>query len=178
MTTTTMLACEGVAGVELWPPLVTKSHRYRIIHELLKGARGVARNYKCIQCEDPAREWAWQRGEDPNLISSYEPMCRSCHLLYDLTTEWITAIRKSLTGSKRANHTPETKVKLSLALQGNRNGLGKNLGNRNGAKLTVDNVNEIRMKYTTGEYTQGALAEEYGVTQSTVGRALRHESWN
>lgn len=51
------------------------------------------------------------------------------------------------------------------------------IGERNGwAKLTEDEVLELRRRYGNGE-RQRALAVEFGVTVMTVNRAIRGESW-
>ena len=48
--------------------------------------------------------------------------------------------------------------------------------NANSAKLTEVKVVEIRSKYNAGS-TQRALAKEYGVTQPTIGYAVRGDTW-
>ena len=45
------------------------------------------------------------------------------------------------------------------------------------AKLTQVSVDEIRAKYARGDVSQRALAAEYGVAQSLVGRVINHQSW-
>lgn len=45
------------------------------------------------------------------------------------------------------------------------------------AKLSFAQVQEIRKRYAGGSVTQVVLAEEYGVTYRTVGRAVRGRSW-
>jgi hypothetical protein len=75
--------CEGVAGVEFFEPLVYNSPEYQRVHRHVRETYGDAIEYGCIQCGEQAVEWAWQHGEDPNLITSYEPMCFKCHDLYD-----------------------------------------------------------------------------------------------
>jgi len=51
-------------------------------------------------------------------------------------------------------------------------------GERHGmAKLTRDNVQEIRKLYRTGRYTQRKLAEMFGVTQCPITRVLNHTGW-
>lgn len=44
-------------------------------------------------------------------------------------------------------------------------------------KLTQSKADKIRSRYVAGGITQEALAVEYGVTQPTVGRVVRGESW-
>ena len=43
--------------------------------------------------------------------------------------------------------------------------------------LTDDGVREIRRLYATGEYTQQALADMYGVAQSTVSDIIHRKLW-
>ena len=47
----------------------------------------------------------------------------------------------------------------------------------NTAKLTEDDVREIRNKYD-GDATQVELAEEYGVTQANISLIVRGEKWS
>lgn len=54
----------------------------------------------------------------------------------------------------------------------------KALGEAHGSsKLTASEVTEIREKYSTGSYTQREIGQEYGVTQTTIGHVVRHETW-
>lgn len=46
------------------------------------------------------------------------------------------------------------------------------------AKLTASQVRAIRRRYARGGISQRALAQEYGVTQTTIGRAIRGECWS
>jgi hypothetical protein len=46
------------------------------------------------------------------------------------------------------------------------------------AKLTSDDVIEIRRLYATGSVLQRELAEKYGVTQSTIRRAIVRQCWS
>jgi len=45
------------------------------------------------------------------------------------------------------------------------------------AKLTEDEVQEIRARYEAAGFTQKQLARRYGVTQQCIHFILRHESW-
>ncbi len=61
-----------------------------------------------------------------------------------------------------------------------RQGFHKNkaVGERNfNAKMTADKVREIRRKYRSNEANQYELAEQYGVTQTTVGLIVRNKTW-
>lgn len=51
-------------------------------------------------------------------------------------------------------------------------------GERNAnAKMTPDDVKEIRRRYANGE-TQESLGNEYGVQHSTIGRIVRRAAWS
>jgi hypothetical protein len=51
-------------------------------------------------------------------------------------------------------------------------------GERHGmAKLTEQDVREIRRRYETGAVSQASLALEFGVTQTCVGNAVRRVTW-
>lgn len=52
------------------------------------------------------------------------------------------------------------------------------VGSLNGrAKVTPALAAEIRAAYAQGGATQQALADHYGVTQTTIGRIVRNEAW-
>ncbi len=44
-------------------------------------------------------------------------------------------------------------------------------------KLNAHKVLEIRERYSNKEKNQYELADEYGVTQGTIGEAIRKETW-
>ena len=55
--------------------------------------------------------------------------------------------------------------------------LGGNSGERNGSsKLTLSKVHRARRLYSQG-FTQRRLAEDFGVSQPTIGRAIRGVTW-
>jgi DNA-binding transcriptional regulator LsrR (DeoR family) len=45
------------------------------------------------------------------------------------------------------------------------------------AKLTEDDVLEIRRLYAVGDCTQGELAERFDVAQATIHRVVRRRNW-
>lgn len=45
------------------------------------------------------------------------------------------------------------------------------------ARLTREQIDEIRTRYTAGGVTQYALAEEYGVWQSAISRIVNQRRW-
>lgn len=51
-------------------------------------------------------------------------------------------------------------------------------GERHGrSKLTESQVREIRMRYANGGVTQQRLADEFGVYQTKISAAIRHQTW-
>ncbi len=46
-----------------------------------------------------------------------------------------------------------------------------------GSKLTDAKIIEIRMKYSTGKFSQQGLADEYDMAQTTIGQIVRKENW-
>lgn len=50
-------------------------------------------------------------------------------------------------------------------------------GNAKAAKLNALKVLEIRDKYASGDYTQGRLAREYGVTAGTIFNIVNGLTW-
>lgn len=46
-----------------------------------------------------------------------------------------------------------------------------------GFQLTPDNVREIRRLYATGLFTQEQLGNEFGVTGSAIGQAVRYVTY-
>lgn len=70
--------------------------------------------------------------------------------------------------------TPSDNIKHAYRL-----GLQSRKGERNNhAKLKVGQVQEIREKYSTGNYTQKSLGLVYGVCQDQISSIVRRESWN
>lgn len=43
--------------------------------------------------------------------------------------------------------------------------------------LSEQNVLDIRSKYSTGDYTQKELGEEFGVARNTIGYIVRRKLW-
>jgi hypothetical protein len=73
----------GILEHKLWEPLPNNSAEYQRVHAEVRSTFGRASQWTCIHCDVKAYHWAWQHDHDPNLISSYEPMCVSCHFRYD-----------------------------------------------------------------------------------------------
>jgi hypothetical protein len=68
---------------------------YHAVHDRLRGERGPARGYTCLDCGGQAAEWSYLGGApderiDPSVgyaytvdLSCYAPRCRSCHRTAD-----------------------------------------------------------------------------------------------
>ncbi|MDP3987308.1 MAG: NUMOD3 domain-containing DNA-binding protein [Nanoarchaeota archaeon] len=82
-----------------------------------------------------------------------------------LSEEHKRKISESRKGEKLSK---ETKRKISEANKGERNHF---------AKLTWEQVREIRQKYIPRKYTQVMLSEEYGVGRTTITYIIRNETW-
>lgn len=70
-------------------------------------------------------------------------------------------------------HTEETKFKKSKSLTGRYTGEDNSF-----AKLTRREVDEIRSKYKTGQYTQRQLGLEYNIAQTTTGQIINYKRWS
>ncbi len=71
---------------------------YAAAHYRLYAERGPARDYECVVCGGPAREWAYDYTDPSPLVAPtgthysmdswrYRPMCCSCHTLHDNRTK-------------------------------------------------------------------------------------------
>jgi len=58
-----------------------------------------------------------------------------------------------------------------------RHGTGNNLERNPHAKLTQQNVKEIRNKYVPRKYSQCVLAKEYGVTRTAIQAIIENRTW-
>jgi DNA-binding transcriptional regulator LsrR (DeoR family) len=51
-------------------------------------------------------------------------------------------------------------------------------GEHNGvAKLATKDVQELRLLYTSGEWTQAELAKRYGINQQNVSSIINKRTW-
>lgn len=70
--------------------------RHDTVHRMLRNRFGSARNHLCVACGGQAEHWAYQHtagteekvGDDGLVFSEnaddYAPMCRSCHVGFDI----------------------------------------------------------------------------------------------
>lgn len=59
------------------------SESYQAKHQRVLAARGFARNYSCVDCDDEATNWSQTSGTDGLDPKDYSPRCFSCHIVYD-----------------------------------------------------------------------------------------------
>jgi hypothetical protein len=52
-------------------------------HNRVRRARGPARDYPCVGCGGPAREWSQRHDTDGLDPADYDPRCCKCHFAYD-----------------------------------------------------------------------------------------------
>ena len=69
------------------------------------------------------------------------------------------------------SHSDETKTKMKEAKK-------KSLRERGGKKLTLELVEEIRLRYSEGNITVTALAKEYGLNRTYMTGLLKGKYWN
>lgn len=88
----------------------TSQPGYGMVHGALRLIYGPAREYPCRSCGKQATDWAYQYTGDPEYINrdgmrysthpdDYAPLCRSCHILFDLEKDPTLKDRRN-SGSK------------------------------------------------------------------------------
>ena len=142
--------------------LKSGTSEYIAIHDRVRQMRGSANSYTCVDCSDPALDWAHITGTDQSDPTNYEPRCRSCHMRYD----WATGARVMDDDQRQMRQEIMQRVRYEPVGVANGN-----------AKLTDDDVREIRFRYAAGGVSQSALGQEYGVTQPMIGYIVRRELW-
>lgn len=60
-----------------------QSPEYMLQHRKVHALRGKASDQLCIDCDEPAQEWAYRHDTDPDDVANYWSMCCSCHQKYD-----------------------------------------------------------------------------------------------
>lgn len=132
--------------------LQTGSVDWRLAHKAVRKSRGLACSKSCEHCGRNADQWAWIHDQDPWDTTSYKPLCGSCHVKYDMTDSW--------------------RMKIGLASSIH------NAGSKHGsAKLTEEDVLEIRSLYAEGKLRQKDLAEMYEVTTMTISHIVTRRKW-
>ena len=57
---------------------------YAQAHHAVTKARGVARDYACVDCGEQAAEWSFKHGSGYSMDpTDYEPRCVRCHRVFD-----------------------------------------------------------------------------------------------
>lgn len=70
--------------------LELNSPEYKTIHRKVNELCGSAKEHKCVKClEKDAKDWSYIHGKNPNDVESYQPLCRSCHMIYDGPTRGV-----------------------------------------------------------------------------------------
>ena len=80
---------------------------------------------------------------------------------FDSNLEWAT-------DKENIHHSWDNGLNKVPCLKGSKHGM---------AKLTEDQVLEIRKLYATGDYTQTALAKMFGVSQDLISRIVNRKIW-
>lgn len=75
--------------------------KYGTVHRQLRQARGKASEYPCLNCGNPAEQWAYDHEDSDELtevrlvrgstvvvaysldLTHYDPLCRACHQVWD-----------------------------------------------------------------------------------------------
>lgn len=129
--------------------LISHSPEYQRVHYQVAKKRGLPTSWCCSNCSNPAKHWTWIHDANPRNIDSYTPRCSSCHIGYDMTSEWRSAI---VAGFIR-----------------NGNTVGEKHWN---AKLSESDVHEIREMWQTGNWKQFELADIFGVSKSHISNII------
>ncbi len=148
--------CEGYGQFWLWSKTI-QAHRFA--YEITKGP---LKNNCCHTCDNP-------------------PCCNPNHLWDGTVLENNQdSARKGRTakGSRHGSHThPERRA------YGERNGSRLHLASRprgsknTSAKLTEEQVLQIRQEYTPGKISQKYLAEKYRIGQPRISSIVNRQSW-
>lgn len=99
-------------------------------------------------------------------------LCMACNQALGV----FEAIQDRARGYLAANGDGNPHISHGVALEDRRRrtAAGASVGS---ARLTDAAVREIRARYSTGDVTQRALAQEYGVSQNAIGLILRRKTW-
>lgn len=135
---------------------------YQRQHAAVYRARGKARDYQCVDCDNRAADWSLAHELDPNDVQSYFPRCRKCHLEYD----W-----------EAHQHTDETKAKISSGLTGHKRTIASRV-NQSMTRTGLDesNILEIRRLFASG-MLQSEIADMYDTSRMTINRIVNRKTW-
>jgi hypothetical protein len=155
--------------------MTVHTNLYHWNHRLVGKIRGPARMLKCQRCGGSAEDWATVRGLDSeneriDPLTGFIPLCKKCHRVYDEVafTGWVGRRHSGETKEKLrqiktgvSNHTPESRRKISEAMQGRtfsdetrermrQAQLGKKMGLR--ARERMSAAQRLRFGLEPGEY--------------------------
>jgi NAD-dependent SIR2 family protein deacetylase len=54
------------------------------LHHWIENEKGKAKNYKCVDCNNKARDWSNIDHKYKNVLGDYMPRCRKCHIRWDI----------------------------------------------------------------------------------------------
>jgi len=66
------------------PEMIKDNPTIGSLHKWVETKLGKAQNYKCLHCDNQARDWANKDHSYKRNLNDYLPLCRSCHKKYDL----------------------------------------------------------------------------------------------
>lgn len=129
------------------------------------------------------------RKHSPEHISRWRESMKG-HIVSDETRAKLSAARKGkprpdLVGKTKGRPAPWVRDRQigtknpdhSIRMMGNKNGLGRNLGNQNAIrKLDSTKVAEIKRRIATGERHQ-SIAESYGIHKSQISSIATGRTW-
>jgi hypothetical protein len=150
--------------IEIWGPLKSGSPDYQYVHDEWERIYGHPTDYLCEYCDKVAECKGWIHGKNPHLITSYDPMCRSCHRKYDDTQEWRDNIGRSNVHAFGYQY----KSEAYDARRGELNGYHK---------LTEEDVLKIRLLWATGSYTKQVLGEMFCISRYTIAQVVNRITW-
>jgi hypothetical protein len=77
-------SCSRACGYELARAArQTANPSYDVWHKRVKQARGPASGYACVDCGEPAQDWATVNPSSGDVRGRSQPRCRKCHRCYD-----------------------------------------------------------------------------------------------
>ncbi len=121
------------------------------MHQRIRYHRGRASTFDCVDCGRPARHWSYNHGCADEVLDEARGLVLCPHI----------------------EHYSPRCVPCHIAYDGN----DRSGENHARAKLTEEDVREIRRMYSIGERSQQSIADEYGVAQHTVSKLLRRKTW-
>lgn len=77
-------SCSRACGYQLARAARQAAHpSYDVWHHRVTKARGPARDYPCVDCGRPAKDWSTVNSATDDVQARFQPRCRKCHRRYD-----------------------------------------------------------------------------------------------